>query len=261
MFEDNLFPIYDNDNNSLFNHEEIEEISINEPSEHNYEINCPKFSFNKTGEVNTYCERDDESRRDTKVTSRNSLTTVSSEPKRSICDISELFPSNFKTMIEPKFLIHRNSSRRKLQGDAIRKKIMSNFLNNSTLNKLNQIIENEYCSDNFKLIKLKQEIVTKIDTKTIKEIIHKPLLQIFLSDGNSFNRKIIIRMMKINDIFLKIMSTTFYDAYELYYVSRAYKNDLKRIKMKESVEYVQKYEQFSKKFTNFYINSTKKGVK
>jgi hypothetical protein len=107
------------------------------------------------------------------------------------------------------FFIHKKSSLslRKLQSDAIKKKIMRNFLNRSTLKILNDILLHENIP--IRLRKLNRFLINTIDTKTIKTLLSKSIRQIFEIDNFGMNLNIIKEEANNIPIFQNMLSQTF----------------------------------------------------
>jgi hypothetical protein len=143
-------------------------------------------------------------------------------------------------------------SKRKLQSDGIRKKIMSNFLNRSTRNKLNEILYHHYQSNLKKLKKLKLAIVTKVDSATIKQLLEKTILELYLQDGSDHNLRIIFNTINENPQFRDFLNMTFEQAFVKYIGSAAYMNDLENLKLKETEEYIKEYDDHARNFITYY---------
>jgi hypothetical protein len=213
--------------------------------------NTCDYSFGKIGEDKLTYLVDEETNKETNNTFKNTPETIN---RGSICDNSHTcsFPgNNSKVSYDKKKLFEllktKIISKRKLQSDTIRNKIMSNFLNISTRRKLNEMISIEYF--NFvKLQKINQQFMTKIDGETMRNILDKTLFQIFLQNSNSHNLKVIFNMMKINPFFSHFMNMTLEEAFEKYIGSYSYFSDLKKLKTRETKDYVQAYE---KEISNF----------
>ena len=152
----------------------------------------------------------------------------------------------------------KKSKTRKLKFDGIHKKIMRNFLNVATLSKLNEILFNFFSSNVKKMKKLKQTLITKIDIISIKSLLKKSLLEIFVMDNRKHNIKIIYSTLNECSRFRDFMNQTFEQAYGHYMASTAYIADLKRIKSIEDEAYCKQYDRLAKGFIDYYKYHTKR---
>jgi L-fucose mutarotase/ribose pyranase (RbsD/FucU family) len=129
---------------------------------------------------------------------------------------------------------------------------MSNFLNRFTRKCINDQLSLLKPEDNnYRLRKLKQRYITKVDTASIKSLMNKTILQIFQLDAQEDNITIINEAMHSED-FRNIINHTFTEKLDIYLLSEEYARDVKSIKIKESLVYVREYEKQAKSFINYY---------
>lgn len=138
----------------------------------------------------------------------------------------------------------------KIRTDGIRKKIMSNFLNKATRCKLNEILKANFC--NLKIKKFKFSFITKVDLYSVKNVLKKTLLEIYLMDNNDNNVKVICK--KYNEIknFKMFLNQTFEQAYENYLSSCLYSLQIDLLKLRESSIYINEYKRQSVDFLKYY---------
>jgi hypothetical protein len=191
----------------------------------------------------------------------------------SVVDKSEQIYSDTKGLPEQKKELYKNdsdtndlakmifsiesnekNSRRKLQSDGIRKKIMSNFLNRSTRKILNGLLATENTESKLVLNKLRHEIINKVNTEFIKSLISKTIREIFEIDNNERNLKIINEDAKDNSLFQNMLDINFEDAFNHYIKSEEYKYDMRRIQVKESKDYFIAYKKNVEDFIDYYKN-------
>jgi hypothetical protein len=179
---------------------------------------------------------------DNKANYKMNYSNVESQTINPIIETNESIDNNSEYSKEKK------NKKRKLKFDRIHKKIMRNFLNVSTLLKLNEMLYNFHSSDVKKMKKLKQKLITKIDIVSIKLLLKKSLLEIFQTDNRKHNLKIIHSTLNGCSMFRLFMEQTFEQAYRHYIASSAYKYDLERIKTIEDEAYFYKYDRLAKCF-------------
>ena len=164
------------------------------------------------------------------------------------------------------FLKKKRIKSRKENKDNIRKKIKRGFFNNILCEKLNiklRIIGSiEYFT------KFPQFFASDVDRNRNKIILDMTLQEIFenselyiYEDKNGYanykhNFKV-VKKIKNNDIFKKILSKTFKELYEEYLDSDEFNideiNRLKKSKMEN--EYIRRYKEIAKDLINFFVNN------
>ena len=163
------------------------------------------------------------------------------------------------------FLKKKRIKSRKENKDNIRKKIKRGFFNNILCEKLNiklRIIGSiEYFT------KFPQFFASDVDRNrnkiildmTLQEIFENSELYIYEDKNGNANYKHnfeVVKKIKNNDIFKKILSKTFRELYEEYLDSDEFNideiNRLKKSKMEN--EYIRRYKNIAKDLINFFIN-------
>ena len=163
------------------------------------------------------------------------------------------------------FIKKKRIKSRKENKDNIRKKIKRGFFNNILCEKLN--IKLRIIGSNEYFTKFPQFFASDVDRNRNKIILDMTLQEIFenselyiYEDKNGYanykhNFKV-VKKIKNNDIFKKILSKTFKELYEEYLDSDEFNideiNRLKKSKMEN--EYIRRYKEIAKDLINFFVN-------
>ena len=164
------------------------------------------------------------------------------------------------------FLKKKRIKSRKENKDNIRKKIKRGFFNNILCEKLN--IKLRIIGSNEYFTKFPQFFASDVHSNRNKIILDMTLQEIFenselyiYEDKNGYanykhNFKV-VKKIKNNDIFKKILSKTFKELYEEYLDSDEFNideiNRLKKSKMEN--EYIRRYKDIAKDLINFFVNN------
>jgi hypothetical protein len=162
------------------------------------------------------------------------------------CSIKENYPNSSQDNI-----MLRDS---KFRADAIRKKIMSNFLNKSSRIIINKILNLEFPSERFKIRKLKHKLVTKVNTLSIRNLLTKTIFDIYILDNNTNSLRILKNCMEKSPRLRNLLLMKFEEAYDMYLKSASYLLDVKIIQKIYGESYMNEYDHISKNFLIYYRN-------
>ncbi len=163
------------------------------------------------------------------------------------------------------FIKKKRIKSRKENKDNIRKKIKRGFFNNILCEKLN--IKLRIIGSNEYFTKFPQFFASDVDRNRNKIILDMTLQEIFenselyiYEDKNGYANYLhnleVVKKIKNDNIFKKILSKTFRELYEEYLDSDEFNideiNRLKKSKMEN--EYIRRYKEIAKDLINFFVN-------